>query len=179
MPFSLADLLNSPTDYEFEGTVYKLRQAALEECGQYQRWLEQEARASAGRATELPEEDRRNLLRDTNADIAAQVYAWGGEMCVKSLRTPQGFAKLLSIACADQGLTYRKAQEMVGQRLRELSELVLGAVEEDPTGKVLRALLSRTGRPPSFFAPSSSDCATPPPESPATSSPSDGSAPGS
>jgi len=171
---SLADLLNSPTAFEFEGATYQLREPTLFECGQYQRWLEAEARASAGRATELPEEDRRNLLRDVNADIAAQRYAWGGEMCVISLRTPQGIARLLSIICTDQGVTYELACRMVDRKLREIAALLVAAQEEDPTGKKLEAVALRLGLPRTYFATLSSACATSPSESPATSSSSDG-----
>src|SRR5262245_28079885 len=127
---SLADLLNAPTEIEFHGKKYQLRQPTLLECGSYQRWLEQEARAGAARATELSEEDRRNLLRDVQADIASQRYAYGGELCVKSLQTPTGIAKLTSIIT---GMSEQAAQQLVEQRLTEVAAIIVGAMEEDPT----------------------------------------------
>ena len=177
---TLADLFNSPSEFEFEGVVYKLRQPTLIECGQYQRWLEQEARAGAARATELDEADRRNLLRDVQADIAAKRYAWGGELCVQSLRTPDGIAKLTAIICADQGMTEATAKKAAEQRLWEIAAVIAAAQEEEQrTGKAnpqLRELLARLGLRPDFLSTSSSDSATNPTDEPPTSSPSDSSA---
>jgi hypothetical protein len=171
---TLADLLNAPSDFEFEGTVYKLREPTLMECGRYQRWLEQEARASAARAVELPDEDRRNLLRDVTADIAAQVYAWGGEACVRSLRTPQGIARLLAIIGDGQGITPALAARMVDRKLREIAALLAAAQEDDAGGKKLEAVALRLGLPRTFFATPSPPCATPPSDTPPTSKPSGG-----
>ncbi len=162
MARTLAEILNSPADYVYEGKAYKLREAALDECGQYQRWMEQEARASAARATELPEEDRRNLLRDVQADIAAQRYAWGGEACVNSLRTPNGIAKLLSIVCADQGVTEALARKIVQSHFLDVAQLLLGVLESDPEGKELAPILNRMGLAPNFFHSSSPPSPTPP-----------------
>lgn len=159
---TLNDLLNAPADLEFEGVTYSLRQPTLLEAFTYSRWLEQEARAGAARATELADEDRRNLLRDVQADIAAQRYAWGGELCVQSLSTPPGIAKLLSIVCAAQGLTAALALRVVEHRLREVAALLVGELEEDPSGNRLRGLLASLGLSPNFFGSSSSASPTAP-----------------
>lgn len=164
---SLADLLNSITEFTHDGITYKLRQPTLLECGQYQRWLESEARASAAAATELPEEDRRNLLRDVNADIAAKLYAWGGEVCVKSLRTPDGIAKLMSIVC---GILVPDARAVVDKRLHEIAAILMASVMgDDPEKKAeLRQLLLNLGLPPNFLNTPSSNSPTnsDPPDSP-------------
>lgn len=159
---SLADLLNAPSDFEHGGKVYKLREPTLLECATYQRWLESEARASAAAATDLPEEDRRNLLRDVNADIAAKRYAWAGAVCVDSLRTPQGIAKLMSIVCADQGVTYELALKMCEARLADLARLLLAAeTGDDPEKKAaLGQLLRSAGLPENFLSSSWSAPAT-------------------
>ncbi len=172
MSFSLADLLNAPSEFVFEKKTYHIRQATLIECATYQRWLESEARASAARAVELPDADRRNLLADIQTAISAQEYAWGGEVCVRSLRTPHGFGRLLSIVCADQGVTPKMGLRMAEARLKELAGLVLGALEDDPTGGALRQLLKSVGLPLNFFADSSSGSATSPAENPPMSPPS-------
>lgn len=158
---SLAELLNAPGDFEYQGKTYQLRQPTLLECGRYQRWLESEARASAAAATDLPEEDRRNLLRDVNADIAAQTYAWGGEVCIRSLRTPQGAAKLLSITAEDQGVSYPLALEMINHRFKELTALMFEAdAGDDPKKKAhLGSLLATLGLPADFLSNSSSKSA--------------------
>ena len=172
---TLADLLNAPSDFPFGDRVYKLRQPTLLECATYQRWLEQEARAGAARATELPEEDRRQLLRDVQADVAAQAYCWGGDVCIRSLQTPAGVAKLMSIVCADQGLSERDARRAVDQRLTEIAALIAGELEGDPSGKSVAGLLRHLGLPPNYFASSSSPSPTRP--TPATSGSSAPSAP--
>jgi hypothetical protein len=173
---SIADLLNSPTEFPHKGKTYLLREPTLVECGQYQRWLESEARASAAAATELPEQDRRNLLRDVNADIAAKIYAWGGEMCIRSLGTPEGIAKIMSIIGADQGLTYRIAREIVDADLlasARILRLAADEAEDDPEKKAeLGRLLKSKGLPANFLSTSSSDSPTTPSEDPATCSPS-------
>jgi hypothetical protein len=176
---SLADLFNSPAELAYEGTTYKLRQPTLEECGQYQRWLEAEARAGASRATELPEADRQVMLREAGRDIAKQVYAWGGEACVESLRTPTGLAKLVSIVCADQGVTHELARKMCEARLLEIAGLLLDLedAEDDAEKKAaLARLLKSIGRPPNYLARGSSS--SPTPAAPPPSKPSAGSPPG-
>lgn len=159
---TLAELLNSPAEFTFEGQTYKLREPTLLECGEYQRWLESEARASAAASTDLPEEDRRQLLRDVNADVAAKRYAWGGPECVLSLRSPDGLAKLMSIVCRDQGVTYPLARQMCVARLWDIARALL-AVEQgdDPEKKArLAALLKSMGLPPDFLSSVSSDLPT-------------------
>lgn len=159
---SLAELLNAPGDIEYKGKVYQLRQPTLLECGRYQRWLESEARASAAASTDLPEEDRRNLLRDVNADIAAQTYAWAGEVCIRSLRTPQGVAKLLSITAEEQGVDYALAQEIIEHRFKEIAALLLDAdAGDDPEKKAhLGRFLASQGLPADFLKTLSSKSAT-------------------
>ncbi len=173
---SIADLFNAPSDFSFEGTTYRLREPTLYECGRYQRWLESEARASAAASTELPEDDRRNLLRDVNADVAAKVYAWGGAVCCRSLGTPDGIAKILSIVCEDQGVTYPIAMAMVRADLLETArrlKLAAEEAEEDPEKKAeLARLLKSRGLPGNFLSTSWSDSATTPSADPPTSSPS-------
>ena len=167
---SLADIFNSATPIEFEGKTYKLRPPSLIEAGEYQRWLEAEARAGAGRATELPEADRRQLLRDVIADIAAGRYRYGGAISVESLRDPVNVARLMSIICADQGLTFAIAQRLCDQQLRECVAIVAAEYESDP--KAVGQLLASLGLPQNFLSGSSSASPTSPSEPPPTSTPS-------
>lgn len=158
---TLAELVNAPTDITFREVTYRLREPTLVERGRYQRWLEQEARASAAAATELQEEDRRNLLRDVNADVAAKRYAWGGEVCVESLRTPDGLAKLYSIVCEGQGLSYELAREMMDEHYAEIARVLTAANDAAEAGdeeakKSLGLLLSRLGRPANYLSTRSS-----------------------
>lgn len=171
---SLANLFNSPTGIEFEGKTFRLRQPTLMECGEYQRQLESEARAGAARATELPDEDRRRLLRDVAADIAANRYRYGGEVCVESLRSPEGVARLMSIICREQGMTYDIALRLCDQKLRECVAIVAGELAADPKSPAVAALLASLGLPPNFLKSASPDSSTCPSEAPPTSKPSDG-----
>lgn len=176
---SLADLFNSPSELTHEGVTYRLREPTLEECGMYQRWLEAEARAGAARATELPEADRVLLLREAGRDVAKQVYAWGGEACVESLRTPNGLAKLMSIVCADQGVTHELARKICDARLLEIAALLLELEDADAGGDPakkaeLARLLRSIGRPPNYLARGSSSSPTStgrPPSTPSAGSP--------
>lgn len=167
---SLADLVNAPGEFTHDGKTYLVREATLLEKGTYQRWLESEARASAAAATDIPEEDRRNLIRDVAADIATKRFAWGGEECVRSLRTPEGVAKFFSIVCADQGLTYRTAREIVDANLLEIARmlhLLTAEAEGDPEKKAeLARLLRSRGFPDDFLNTSSSGSSTSPTAAP-------------
>jgi hypothetical protein len=169
----LASLLNSPQTFEHDDVTYHLRQPNILECGEFQRGLEQEARASAARATELPEEDRQKLLLGVQREIVAGVYAWGGEVCVQSLRTPQGIAKLLAIVAREQGMTPKLALEIVDRRMREIAAILIAAsAGDDPEQKKsLAAVCLSLGLPPDFLNTSSPESATPRSEAPPTSNP--------
>jgi len=178
---TLAQLLNSPEEFEFGGKTYRLREPTLIECGEYQKWLESEARASAAASTDLPEEDRRQLLRDVNADVAAKRYAWAGLECVLSLRSADGMAKLMSIVCRDQGVTYPLALKMTTARLWDIARVLLAAEQgDDPEKKAaVRELIRRTGLPHDFLSNSSSGSSTNSAAAPPPSPPSERSAPDS
>lgn len=166
---NLTDILNAPTELEFEGRVYKLRQPTLMEQAVFARWLEQRARDAAGRAVELTEDDRRQLLRDVNADIASGVYDWGGEACVRSLRSPSGLAKLLAVILADQGVTEATAAKILDRSMREIAAVVVSKVTDDPNS--LRATLATLGLPADFLGSYSSPSRTRPSTTGSTTSP--------
>jgi hypothetical protein len=142
---TLADLLNAPTEFVHKGVTFKLRQPTLVEQGMYQRWLEERARAAAGRATDLPEDRQRQLLKDVNDATAVGEYEWGGEVCARAVRTPTGLAKLLSIVLADQAVTFEVAQDMVAEKLREIAAALMSRATDDP--KALAAALRTLGLP--------------------------------
>ena len=181
MPASLADLLNSPTEVEFEGAVYKLRAAAVREYGEFQKWLEASAREAAGRADDLPPDVYDRLLRHVTRDIAAKVYAFGGDGFATAVDTAAGFSRLLYLCLRNDGydVTPELVDRMAEHKMRELAAAVSLAGEDDP--KVVRAVCEVLGlsrlpdwRPPSSGSP------TPPSESPSSNSggsPSDSSTP--
>jgi hypothetical protein len=139
---NLADLLNAPTEIELDGVVYRLRQPTLMEQMTYQRWLEQRAREAAARAVDIPEEERRQLLRDITADIAVGTFEWAGPACVKALQTPGGLAKLIAIILADQKCTEAIARKLVD---KQLGEIVAVLMRGDYEKKDLAPLLAKLG----------------------------------
>ncbi|VTT98940.1 unnamed protein product [Gemmataceae bacterium] len=162
---NVADLLNAPTEVTLGDKVYKLREPTLMEQATYARWLEQRARESAARAVDLPDEDRRQLLRDVAQDISAGVYDWAGPACVKALQTPTGLSKLLAVLLADQGVTDAIAREILDKWLSEVIAVVL---RNDYDPKDLAPLLMKLGLPPDFLSKFS---ATRPSEKTSTTSP--------
>lgn len=142
---TLADLLNAPTEIEYKGTTFKLRQPTLMEQAQFQRWLEQRARDAVGRATDLDDDAQRKLARDVNTDIAVGVFEWGGEACARAVRTITGLTKLLSIILYDQAVTLEMAQEMIEHRLKEITAVLASKASSDP--KALEAALTKLGLP--------------------------------
>lgn len=146
---NLADLLNVPTEIELDGAIWKLRQPTLMDQMVYQRWLEQRARESASRAVDIPEDERRQLLRDVTADIASGLYDFGGSVCCKSLQTQTGLAKLISIILADQ-----KCTEAIARRLveKQLGEIIAVLMRDDHDPKDLAPLLVKLGLPQHFLS---------------------------
>lgn len=146
---TFADLFNAPVEMEFlidgKKRTFKLRRPTALETALFQRWLEQRARDAIGRATYQSEEERAEDRRLCNRDIACGEYEWGGELCIKSLRTPGGMAKVVSIILSDQGVTEEMAREMVEQKLKELAATIFG--EECPDPNLRRAVRAMLGLP--------------------------------
>ena len=147
---NLADLLNAPTEIELDGVIWKLRQPTILEQATYQRNLERRAREAASRAVDIPEDERRQLLRDVTADIAAGLYEYGGPVCIRRLQTEEGIAELLHIILADQGCTREIARRLVEKQLSEIIAVLMGGGDHEK--KDLAQLLAKLGLPPSFLS---------------------------
>lgn len=145
---TLADVLNAPTELEFEGTVYHLRQPTLMEQATYQRWLEKQATAAAGRMVDLSDAQQQKVLEGVAAKIGLGVYEFGGEFCMASLQTQSGLAKLVSIVLADQGVDEAKARLMLLGQLKEIAFSFVSKLTTDP--KELAAALVALGLPPDY-----------------------------
>jgi hypothetical protein len=147
-----ADLLGAPSELTHKGKVYQLRPANQLEQAKFQRWLEQRARDAVARAD--VSEPRRAAMDAALTDaIAAGEYEWGGEVCLKAIRTPGGLAKLVSIVLAEQAVTLAVAQEMVEEKLRDIAAVMFAQASNDP--KALAAALQKAGLPDSYFTSSS------------------------
>jgi len=164
---TLADLVNAPTELEFKGVKYLLKQPNANQEGEFQRWLEQKA-YNAIITTKYPDSNMRGENERRHfQDIAAGIYEAGGEVYAKAVVQPAGMEKLISIICRDQGMTDRIAKEVVELKMREVAAIIVSKVNTDP--KVLEAVAIRFGLPNDFF---SSDFATRPSAPPETSKPS-------
>jgi hypothetical protein len=147
---TLADMVNAPTEFELDGETFRVRKPDQLEQGEYQRWLEQLAFDAISRRTYQREDEKLACLRMHDQDCAAGTYEWGGEIAVKRLLTPKGFAKLLSIVCRDQGLTPKKAERLVELESHKLAAVMASKATQDP--KVLAVVLASLGLPSDFYS---------------------------
>lgn len=143
-----ADLLGAPTEFVYKGKTFQLRPANQIEQAKFQRWIEQRARDAVERSD--VSEDRRRAMDAALTDaIAAGEYEWGGELCIRAIRTPGGLAKLVSIVLAEQAVTLPMAQEMVEDKLRDIAAVMFAQSASDP--KALAAALEKLGLPEGYF----------------------------
>lgn len=151
---TLADVLNSETEKEFEGVRYKLRQMSMDDEGQFQRWLEQLAYDAIERRTYATPERQDKEHKSHINDCAAGVYEWGQELAVRRAQTVRGYAKILHLVCQSQGLTEEKALQWAQEKAKETAGLIVQRVLgiEDP--KDLAAVCLSLGLPPGFLSPS-------------------------
>lgn len=162
----LASLLNAPTEITHDGVAYQLREPTLLERGMFQRWMEQRAREAAGRATDLPPEEQRQLLRDITADIAVGTFAWGGAAWAMAVQTPEGIAKIFSLVL---GVTPELAEKIVAHQTAERVAILVGTMTggTDEEKKGLRQMLVSLGLSADFLnAYSSSNSPTHPSTTP-------------
>jgi hypothetical protein len=171
MPVTLKDLLNAPTEIEFEGVAYKLRQPNLTELGEFQAWLEQRHRESAGRsAVDMPDGVHEKLLRWAQRDITAGYFAFGAQGFAEALEGPLGTARLTYLILRTEGypVTPELVDRMIHEKMKEVAAVVATAEEEDPNVfRTVLALLglsgllsSRGGSSPSPTPPSTSPSGT-------------------
>lgn len=164
---TLADLFGVPTEIEFEGKTYPLRQANLLEQAKFGRWLERRALEAAARATDLPEDVQERLFRAVTRDIAAGVYEMNSAAGAEALATPVGRAKLLHLILSSEHpeVTEEVAARMLDREQRKIAAIL--ATGGDPDDPKAGAVLAGLGLPSNFLSASS---ATPPSASPATRS---------
>jgi hypothetical protein len=162
MQVSLADLLGTPSEIEFEGKTYKLREPTNFEQARFTKWLHDRARNDAAQA-DGPDGFADRYLAVVNRNITTCVYEWGGEASVAAILTPAGMTKLLAviIGADDPDFTEETAARMSDRKLKEAAAKILGEARTDP--KAMGQLLSFLGLPPDFLnTTSSSPSPTPP-----------------
>ncbi|AWM41765.1 hypothetical protein GobsT_71320 [Gemmata obscuriglobus] len=150
---TLADFVNAPTEFVLDGKTYRIGKPTNAHQGEYQVWLEQLAYDGIARRRYQDDAARERAERFHGQDVAAGVYEWGGEIVVKRLMTPLGLAKLLTIMCRDQGLTFELAERLVELEAKKIAALMVSRATNDP--KVLEAVRVTLGLPSDFFSSSS------------------------
>ena len=172
---SVADLLATPHELEYQGKVYKLKPLDLAGMAEYQRWLERGAIASAlALSADFPPDQADRYLASVSRDIGAKKYAWGGELCEKSRREPAGVVKQLQIVLArnhpevDEDFAREMLNDAVTQRVLKLME---DANSTDPKVRErVRTLVVALGLNPKFLDELSSSLPTRPSSSAPTAS---------
>lgn len=149
---TLADLLAVPTFLTFEGKEYPLREPTLLEQCQFQRWLEDRAKAAAGRSVDLPADMQDRLLVAILQEVAIGTFEWGGLPSIMALRTKTGQAQLLHIILSPDHpeVTPEFAARMIDRHQREAVAAMAAKAVTDP--KDLRAVLATLGLPVDFLS---------------------------
>src|SRR5581483_7206088 len=95
------NLVNVGEEYTLDGKTYRAKKLGILELFKFSTWIERRARESVGRATDLPDDVRDRMLSVVTQDIAAGVYAPGGEAFVKAATTPEGASYALYLGWHD------------------------------------------------------------------------------
>lgn len=146
---SLADMLSVPHEVTHEGEVYKLTPPTQLHQQQFARWLERRAREAVDRAVDLSPEAQAAAQNAVTRDIAADVYAWGGPVCLAALQsaTGEGAAKLvhLMLQTHHPGLDEETATKIYFAHVAELARVLDAEGKRDP--KALARTLKKFGLP--------------------------------
>ncbi|MBA4191314.1 MAG: hypothetical protein C0467_25305 [Planctomycetaceae bacterium] len=147
---TLSDVLNAPTELEFEGTTYRLRQPNQMERGEYEQWVKKRSFDEIERR-EYKDEARRDRAHNLLVqDISAGVYDFDGVVVTKSFKDDNCFGKLLSIVLRDQGVTHEIGRRMMATARKQVMFAVTRRVFTDPKDWSLVAqLLELPGVPDS------------------------------
>ena len=139
----LADLLGVPHTLEHNGQKYELSPLTQEGKARYSRWLEARARADAGRANDLPEDEQNAYMRNVSRDITTGMYEWDGPLSIQSLQTPCGmkYVIYLMLRTKHSDMTEELAAEIVMAKIAEI-----GAILQSKTDPKARA--PKKGRRP-------------------------------
>lgn len=171
--FTLADMVNAPTEFELDGEKFYVREPGSDHQGEYQRWLEQVAFDGINRRTYQDDEEKFQCLRLHGQDCASGIYEWGGEICRKRLLTVKGYAKFLEIVCREQGMTLEKAERLIKQEDARLTTALVSRIQSDPKVReavrviveLLNSLSSSSSQTPRSDTPSTTSDASPTPSS--------------
>lgn len=137
----LAELLNVPTTYLFEGKTYKIAEANITQRAEFSQFVLDAANdyAETGLKRGRSQEWYEATLKGIAADKAAQKFEFDGEYCLAAMKQPSGQVMYLYIMLRDEypEVTYEIAKRMHEAKIREVVES-LEKVRSDP--KALRGL---------------------------------------
>lgn len=153
MFLSLADLLNTPSEVEFDAgagdgiKTYRVGKLTKGQEARFARWLEKRVRDDAARAlAEMPAAQSEQYASGARRDIAAGLYGWGTPACVHALQTREGQIYAIYLALSDNNpeIDLEAAERLYEHKQKETLDLLAAKVEEgDP--KVTKALRDMLG----------------------------------
>lgn len=169
MSFSIADLLEVGSEFEYGGKKYELRRPSLLEQAKFSQWLKDEVKAEAGRG-DVPDDVRAQLFRAAMRDIGERYYDPDAEAYIAALQRPSGFAKLLHIILQTDhpDIPEDIVHGMLEQGLKEKFAQLVAAEHDDPN--LVRAVAAMLGLRPDWVntsvnSSSASSTNTAPPQS--------------
>ncbi len=170
MSFSIGDLLEVGSQFEFQGQTYTMRRPTQVEQARFSQWLKDDAKAEAGRG-DFPDDVRSQLFRAVMRDIGEKYYEPDSPGYVAGLQCPAGFSKLLHIIFQTDHpeVQEEQVQAMLEFGLKEKFMQLVAAENQDP--KILEAVATILGFRPDYLSTSgnsSSGSATRPSEVPKT-----------
>lgn len=153
---TIGDLFNAPTEFKLGDEVFLVREPDQVQQGEFQKWIQQLVFDDINSRTYQTDTDREMSIRLHNRDCGAGIYEWGGKCSIERIQTQRGLTKLISIICRDQGLTDKKAEQLVREQAAGLLQVFRDKVaaeeaEGAPDPKGLEAIMSKLGSPSAFF----------------------------
>lgn len=126
--------LGGGSQLEHNGEVYTLSPWSYDIQSRYERYLESEAMKVVKRM-ELDPEEKRDLIRQVQKDIATGLYSFGNELVQESMKCVRHLTHLLWLMLLPNhpNATLSLAQEVVNTQLGELMEKVAEANSAGPT----------------------------------------------
>lgn len=127
----LADALNAPHLFDFEGMTWQLTPPKNKTYARFQRWLELDAiRSIRELRGGISAEEYRELLAAAGRDITAKKYAVGKPAYLEASQSPEGmreWIRLMLLPCHPQAD----------------AELVTRMTEDEPTAEVLVMIIKQ------------------------------------
>lgn len=130
---SLTELLNLAQKFTHDGKQYEIVELDITSIAKYTVWLKERAMLQVEQVyLNRPDDPRFAVDRKQVLDSAAAGhYDWGGEVCLASVQTPKGVAKLLELSIFQAGglATYEECETLVANKQKEILPLIQKSIE--------------------------------------------------